>query len=425
MSRLAAIVVLALLLIIAVAACGGGENGRGGSAPTGSQLPLAFVRDGDIWMVNADGADERRLTDWGDVQDFDWAPGGGIMVALRRSNIRALGPGEERCYGPYCVRCYEPHCDPFLWPWPYYEATVITLEGETVLEIPPVRFPYLSPDAHFARWSPKGDLLAYAAGSSVWKIVDLQGKEVLELSGSAPVWSPDETKVAYGRIVDGDCGELCTTPVVLDLVDGSVWEVDSLSRSAGSVAFSPDGLWLSCESTLVNVATREKRPLPGLPVSWSPDSRYLALFQGAHLGGVAIYEVERSEVACQRVSFMPPIYADRASAFGGKWSSDGRWFVFPQRYYEKNAGIRKTLAAAEVDTCQTHGIKSIELEASAEVELEISTDGRHIAYTRGVSTWAMGINGSLMPMWVVGMDGTALTELGTGLHPRWQAVPIP
>lgn len=33
---------------------------------------LAFLRDGDIWLINADGSGERRLTELGNVEEFSW-----------------------------------------------------------------------------------------------------------------------------------------------------------------------------------------------------------------------------------------------------------------------------------------------------------------------------------------------------------------
>ena len=40
--------------------------------PTPAPELLAFIRDGDIWLISADGSGERRLMSLGDVQSFSW-----------------------------------------------------------------------------------------------------------------------------------------------------------------------------------------------------------------------------------------------------------------------------------------------------------------------------------------------------------------
>jgi len=57
-------------LVTGVLACrGGSETEEDG--PNAVEA-LAFIHDGDIWLINANGSDERQLTDLGDVQSFDW-----------------------------------------------------------------------------------------------------------------------------------------------------------------------------------------------------------------------------------------------------------------------------------------------------------------------------------------------------------------
>jgi hypothetical protein len=47
---------------------------RATGAPAATPAPelLAFIRDGDIWLINADGSGERKLTSLGDVQSVSW-----------------------------------------------------------------------------------------------------------------------------------------------------------------------------------------------------------------------------------------------------------------------------------------------------------------------------------------------------------------
>jgi len=72
---------------------GGGEEGSAAvgltSATTSpaavagldpSASRLAFLRDGDIWTMQADGSEETQLTERGDIASFEWSPYGDALV---------------------------------------------------------------------------------------------------------------------------------------------------------------------------------------------------------------------------------------------------------------------------------------------------------------------------------------------------------
>ncbi len=418
--------VLALVLgaIFATSACSGGEDGPNGGprpaasaiitatpaltrtpqptgtpglkpTPTPTAVPiitattsgpaLAFVRDGDVWLINADGSDERRLTQWGDVERYSgavrWAPTGDLIAALRSS----LPPAVES----------------------EYRVTVIDLVGNTVLDIP---------DAGTVTWLPSG-LLAYASPSGWgddWTVVDLHGKELQKLSDAwLPSWSPDESKIAYGRIVDEVGLYPAAVPVVLSVATGGAWEVDPVSQSAarlGPPTFSPDGRWLSYQYDLFDVATHEKRPLPGLQVSWSPDSRYLTLLLGERYDRLAVYDVEKESVVWQDDFLFPATDAPPALAVQGTWSPDGTRFLYLQSAVNPKGDETRVveIATGRVDTLR-----------DVEWPISISAGGRHIAYSTG-RYWPLG--GEL---WVVEMDGTGRTRLPGGVDPTWRPVPTP
>ncbi len=51
---------------------------------------LAFLRDGDIWLINADGTGERQLTDLGDVRSFSWVSSTEVDAVTGEDHSRHL-----------------------------------------------------------------------------------------------------------------------------------------------------------------------------------------------------------------------------------------------------------------------------------------------------------------------------------------------
>jgi Tol biopolymer transport system component len=426
------IVVLALVAVLAEPACGGEEAGLGAATPsvtatvastsqptdtslstatptvstptpkavptpavtpaateTARQPMLAFLRDGDIWVINADGSGGRRLTSWGDVDPYagniKWSPSGDMIGAERSSPTDQTTP----------------------------KVTVIDLEGQILLEVPQSRF---------AGWSPRGSFLAYTGPPDQVTVVDPQGNEVLRLPNVWWLhWSPDETKIVYDRVVDLNCIKPRSTPVVLDLTDGSVWDIDPLSRNLDTIGFSPDGRWLACEQHLFDVSTHERRELPGLAVSWSPDSSYLTLVTGVDHDRVAIYDVAR-EVAVWEGDFaLPPGDGSPASRVIGTWSPDGSHYLYMD--WGQWAEEPRENATIIVEVATGRVVTGPEVERS----VDVSPDSRYIAYSvyrqgggGGGGDWRSGDE-----LWIVGMDGTGRTRLGEGGYPEWRPVPMP
>ncbi|MDO8615372.1 MAG: hypothetical protein Q7T33_06495 [Dehalococcoidia bacterium] len=80
--RYAILLLVPLLALLALACEGGREEEQPTPSPAATSLSptptpaaavdtLAFIRDGDIWLINADGTDERRLNLSG-VESFSW-----------------------------------------------------------------------------------------------------------------------------------------------------------------------------------------------------------------------------------------------------------------------------------------------------------------------------------------------------------------
>jgi len=104
------IVLNSLIALLALAAaCGGGggekpartQTAAPTAAPSATPVPaaetLAFIRDGDIWLIDADGTGERRITQVGgtdrEVESFLWSPNGQeilwVAVPVEKDSLAA------------------------------------------------------------------------------------------------------------------------------------------------------------------------------------------------------------------------------------------------------------------------------------------------------------------------------------------------
>lgn len=54
------------------------------AAPIGK---IAFVRDGDIWIMDSDGGGQRQLTNYGDAHSPFWSPDSNHIVFFKKSQL--------------------------------------------------------------------------------------------------------------------------------------------------------------------------------------------------------------------------------------------------------------------------------------------------------------------------------------------------
>jgi Tol biopolymer transport system component len=131
-------------------------------SPEGSRI--AYQNDGDIWLTNADGSDQHRLTDG---TGPEWSPDGAQIAFARVDFVSGAWN---------------------LW--------VINLDGSGLRRVS-------SAFATEPAWSPDGTRLAYVGLDGI-DVVRLDGTEPTTITGPAglvgnPAWSPDGQHVAFSR----------------------------------------------------------------------------------------------------------------------------------------------------------------------------------------------------------------------------------
>jgi len=232
---------------------------------------IVFSNYADVWIIDADGTDLRRLTHspW---PEFDPALSpDGRLIAYRS----------------------EPEDDPELW--------LMNADGSGQHR--------LTDDGGFPAWSPDGSMIAYAPGGGPsgksWIAImypDGSGQRRLPGTdyGEYPSWSPDGKRIAFSSNLSGQA-----MMSIVD-VDGSrVVDLSSVGEG-GKVGWSPDGRSILFQShrdhsdnyndiylmrpdgTGVTRLTRANGETP----AWSPDGRYI----GFAAGGLFVMQADGSAV---------------------------------------------------------------------------------------------------------------------------------
>jgi Tol biopolymer transport system component len=264
----------ALAMVVAAGGIALGARAFLGSEPPRPVAPgtagaIAFDMDGDIWVVNPDGAGLRNLTDTDDLSES--AP--------------AWSPDGRRIAFVACAECTTS------------DLYVMDADGTNVVRLTDDRFLAGSP-----AWSPDGAQIAFhkdehAGDEERWDrdlwVVNADGTGERRLTDGptldgGPAWSPDGTTLAFNRL-DGPTESSAIYVVSPDgsgerrLTDPWLW--------ATSPAWSPDGLRIAFDvidrdTTTPSVYVMEadgtgvRRITDDPPASvhaWSPDGEKLLI----------------------------------------------------------------------------------------------------------------------------------------------------
>jgi Lysyl oxidase/WD40-like Beta Propeller Repeat len=180
---------------------------------------IAFARNGDLWVANADGSGQRRLTGTPQVDEWGpaWLPSGAAIVYTARiagaRQIRVVqlpaGPTKRLAasnaeeYGAAVSQSGELAFVSTRNGTPVVYVAQSSGLGATPFDTTPPATPFSN--ILDLAWSPDGRKLAYAAGladGTSALVVDDGATQTTLPGGVLPVWSPAGTRIAFASGVN-------------------------------------------------------------------------------------------------------------------------------------------------------------------------------------------------------------------------------
>jgi hypothetical protein len=211
---------------------------------------IAFVRDGDIRVINPDGTATTRLTDLGDASSPAWSPDGERIAFVRADDpfgqgdlwvMNADGTGQQLLVDDVRTPAWSPDGERIVFSRDGL-LFVADVDGGPATQLTEPDHPHAShsdPD-----WSPDGSRIVFidwGFSNPQVKSVDADGDDLQLLIdyGFDAVWSPDGSTILFARFL-----RLCAGALWLMDADGS--DARHFHKEPGDCdmrdpAYSPDG----------------------------------------------------------------------------------------------------------------------------------------------------------------------------------------
>lgn len=320
------VVVCAWLMCLCVTA-----HGQFKSAPEGGFPPpagrIAFMRNQDLWIMNADGSGAKQLIASGRAGNrLVWSPDNAELLfcqeGFQQYELPGGGGGKIKLYDIFAVRAET--------PGPFKQITTDAMSSSPSYFPDGNRVAYARNLNTFDLTKEVPNYQVYVAGTYGTPKPKLlhQGEPTTALQLLSPDVSPDGKQIAC----------VVTNEVALA----------SPKQTLGIAIFPSEGFSGTPEEAYKAAA---KIPTASGP-SWSPDGRYVAFVDAtADPRSLALYDVARGT---RKVIYKPLKGFDLTSA-PPSWSSDGNWLVFGNNkgtilMVDRNGANLKALTKGGLDT---------------------------------------------------------------------------
>jgi Tol biopolymer transport system component len=270
----------------------------GFKAPSGQ---IAFVRDQDLWVMEADGSKPRLLLKSGRIakKNIAWSLDNQEILFCQSGTLQYQSPaaagGAKRLYDIFAVRVSSPHAtkqltghadshSPSHFPDGQRIAFVRDLHALEVYELEPLYQVFVG---------------GKYGSPAAWNLN--RGEPTGRLQVLSPAVSPDGQTIAC----------VVTSDTLLSKVD---------TMKLFGIAFFPAAGF----NGRVDEARERAEAIPGgFGPAWSPDGKHVA-YVDTHTRALGLYDVESQT---KKILFKPRA-GSGVSNTTPSWSSDGNWIVF-------------------------------------------------------------------------------------------------